>query len=138
MFYLLFIWSCLIVRLEIHFGESLRFIGISQFISSVHDLTHFCLMWVFTEFNLWTHIWAVFVLCVLFYKPAFDIISHSHTFFFLLIFRVIKRVSIYLFSMPVSLSQWRGKIGAFYNTLTFSKISIFYLLTFTIIWVRIL
>ena len=39
-------------------------------------------------------------------------------------FRVIKRVSIYLFSMPVSLAQWRGEIGAFYNnTLTFSKIS---------------
>ena len=31
--------------------------------------------------------------------------------------------------MPVSLAQWRGEIGAFYNnTLTFSKISIFYLL----------
>ena len=44
-------------------------------------------------------------------------------------FRVIKRVSIYLFSMPVSLAQWRGEIGAFYNnTLAFSKISIFYLL----------
>ena len=44
-------------------------------------------------------------------------------------FRVIERVSIYLFSMPVSLAQWRGEIGAFYNnTLTFSKISIFYLL----------
>ena len=44
-------------------------------------------------------------------------------------FRIMKRVSIYLFSMPVSLAQWRGEIGAFYNnTLTFSKISIFYLL----------
>ena len=44
-------------------------------------------------------------------------------------FRVIKRASIYLISMPVSLAQWRGEIGAFYNnTLTFSKISIFYLL----------
>ena len=44
-------------------------------------------------------------------------------------FRVIKRVSIYLFSMPVSLAQWREEIGAFYNnTLTFSKISIFYVL----------
>ena len=41
----------------------------------------------------------------------------------------MKRVSIYLFSMPVSLAQWRGEIGAFYNnTLTFSKISICYLL----------
>ena len=44
-------------------------------------------------------------------------------------FRVIKRVSIYLLSMPASLAQWHGEIGAFYNnTLTFSKISIFYLL----------
>ena len=47
----------------------------------------------------------------------------------LLMFRVIKRVSICLFSMPVSLAQWRGKIRAFYNnTLPFSKISTFYLL----------
>ena len=31
--------------------------------------------------------------------------------------------------MPVSLAQWRGEIGAFYNnTLAFSKISIFQLL----------
>ena len=44
-------------------------------------------------------------------------------------FRVIKRVSIYLFSMAVILVQWRGEIGGFYNnTLAFSKISIFYLL----------
>ena len=44
-------------------------------------------------------------------------------------FRIMKRVSIYLFSMPVSLAQWREEIGAFYNnTLTFCKISIFYLL----------
>ena len=44
-------------------------------------------------------------------------------------FRVIKRVSIYLFSMPVSLAQWRGEIGAFYNNrLAISKISIVYLL----------
>ena len=43
--------------------------------------------------------------------------------------RVIKRVSIYLFSMPVSLAQWPGDIGAFYNnTLAFSNISIYYLL----------
>ena len=42
---------------------------------------------------------------------------------------VVKRVSIYLFLIPVSLAQWRGEIGAFYNnTLAFSKISIFYLL----------
>ena len=44
-------------------------------------------------------------------------------------FRVIKRVSIYLFSMPVSLAQWRGEIGAFYNNrLAISTISIVYLL----------
>ena len=74
MFYLLIICSCLIARLEINFSESFCFIGTSQFISSVHDLTDFYLMWVFTEFNLRTHMWAVFVLCVPFYKPAFDII----------------------------------------------------------------
>ena len=74
MFYLLFICSCLIVRSEIPFGESFCFIGNSQFISSVHDLTRFYLMWIFTEFNLRTQMWAVFVLCVPFYKAAFDII----------------------------------------------------------------
>ena len=74
LFYLLFICSCLIVHSEIHFSESLCFIGTSQFISSVYDLTPFYLMWVFTEFNLRTHMWAVFDLCVPFYKPAFDII----------------------------------------------------------------
>ena len=128
MFYLLFIRSCLIARSEIHFSESFCFIGTSQFISSVHDLTHIYLMWVFTEFNLGTHMWAVFALCVPFYKPAFDRISYPYV-FLLLMFRVIERVPIYLFSMPVSLAQWRGEIGAFCNnTLTFSKISIFYLL----------
>ena len=40
-------------------------------------------------------------------------------------FRVIKRVSIYLFSMPVSLAQRRGEIGALYNNIS----SIFYLLS---------
>ena len=63
-----------IARSEIDFSESFYFTGTSQFISCVHDLTHFYLMWVFTEFNLRTHMWAVFVLCVPFYKPAFDII----------------------------------------------------------------
>ena len=72
MFYLLFICSCLIVRSEIHFSDSLCFIGTSQFISSVHDLTRFYLRWVFTEFNLQTR--AVFALCVPFSKPAFDIV----------------------------------------------------------------
>ena len=74
MLYLLFICSCLIVRSEIPFSERFCVIGTSQFISSVHDLTRFCLMWVFTEFNLRTQMWAIFVLCVPFYKPAFDII----------------------------------------------------------------
>ena len=42
---------------------------------------------------------------------------------------VIKRVSIYLFPMPLSLAQWCREKGAFYNnTLVFYKISIFYLL----------
>ena len=41
----------------------------------------------------------------------------------------MKRVSIYLFLMPVSLTQSSGQIVAFYNkTLVFSRISIFYLL----------
>ena len=74
MFYLLFICSCLIVRSKIDFSKSLRFIGTSQFISSIHDLIRFCLMWVFTELNLRTHLWAIFVLCAPFYKPASDII----------------------------------------------------------------
>ena len=128
MFYLLFICSCLIVLSEIHFSESLCFIGTGQFISSVHDLTRFYLMWVFTDFNLRTLMWAVFALCIPFYKPAFDII-------YLIAMRFsIINVSSYqegfhLFLMPVSLAQWYGEIGAFYNnTLTFSKISVFYLL----------
>ena len=50
---------------------SLCFKGTSQFISSVHDLIRFCLMWVFTELNLRTHLRVIFVL---FYKPAFAII----------------------------------------------------------------
>ena len=50
-------------------------------------------------------------------------------------FRVIKRLSIYLFSMPVSSAQWRGEVGAFYNnTLTSSKISIFDLLLSLSYW----
>ena len=61
-------------------------------------------------------------------QPLLKSISQPYI-FLLLMFRVIKRVSIYLFSMPVSLVQWRGEIGAFYNnTLVFSKISIFHLL----------
>ena len=55
-------------------SESLCFIGTSQFISPVNDLTRFCLIWVFTELNLRTQLRAIFVLCVLFYKPTFAII----------------------------------------------------------------
>ena len=114
MFYLLFICSCLIVCSEIPFSESLCFIGASQFISPIQYLTRFCFMWNSTELNLRTHL---------------RVIRLESYVFLLLMFRVIKRVSIYLFSMPVSLAQWRGEIGAFYNnTLAFSKISTFYLL----------
>ena len=74
MFYLLFICSCLAVRSKIHFSESLCFIGTSQFISSVHDWTHFCLIWVPTELNLRTYLRTIFVYCVLFDKPVFDIV----------------------------------------------------------------
>ena len=61
---------------EINFSESLCFIGTSQFISSIHDLTRFCLMWVFepTELNLRTHLRAIYILFVPFYKLAFYII----------------------------------------------------------------
>ena len=65
---------CFIVCSEIRFSERLCFIGTSQFISSVQDLTHFCLMWVLTKLSLQTHLRAIFVLCVPFYRPAFDII----------------------------------------------------------------
>ena len=73
MFYLLFICSCLIIRSEIHFSVSFCFIKTSQFISAVHDLTRFYVIWVFTGINLRTQMWAVFVLCP-FYNPAFDVI----------------------------------------------------------------
>ena len=130
MFYLLLICSCLIACSEIPFSESLCLIGTSQFISPIHDLTCFFLMWVFGELDLRTHLTTIFVLCVPFYKPAFAMI-------YLTAIR-IKRVSIYLFLMQVSLAQWFGKIGTFYNnTLAFSKISVFYI-TFTSIWVYIL
>ena len=74
MFYLLFVCSCLIVRLEIYFNENLCFIGTSPLISSVHDLTRFCLIRVFTELNSQTHLRTVFFFCVPFYKPAFIIV----------------------------------------------------------------
>ena len=64
----------LIVCSEIPFSESLCFIGNSQFIFSVRDLTRFCWMEVFTELNLQSHLRATFVLYVPFYKPAFGII----------------------------------------------------------------
>ena len=48
-------------------------------ISSVHDLTLFCLVWILTELNLWTHLRAILVLWIPFDEPAFDII---YTFFF--------------------------------------------------------
>ena len=44
-------------------------------------------------------------------------------------FWVSKMVSLHLFLMTVSLAQWCGEVGPFYNnTLTFSNISIFYLI----------
>ena len=128
MFYLLLICSYLILCSEIHFSESLCFIGTSQFIYSVQYLTRFCLTWVFTKLHLQTHLRAISVLCVSFYQPAWAIISKPYV-FLLLMFWVIKKVLIYLLSMPVSLDQCRGEITAFYNnTLAFSKIYIFCLL----------
>ena len=63
MFYLLHICSCLILCSEIPFSESLCFTGTSQLVSSVFDLSRFCLVWLFTHFNLRTHFRAIFVLC---------------------------------------------------------------------------
>ena len=40
----------------------------------MHDLTRFRLMWVFTDLSLRTHLRAIFVLCVPFYKLAFAVI----------------------------------------------------------------
>ena len=130
MFYLLFICSCLIVCSEIPFSESLCFIGASQFISPIQYLTPFCFMWDFTELNLRTHLRDICVLCVPFYKPVFAMIYLTVIRFSIIyVSGFQQRVSIYLFSMPVSLAQWRGEIGPFYNnTLAFSKISTFYLL----------
>ena len=129
MFYFLFFCSCLIVCSEIPFSESLCFIGTSQFISAAHDLTRFCLMWSFTELNLRTHLRASFALCVPFYKPIFAIIYLTALLFSIIDALSYNRVSVYLFSMPVSVAQWRVEIGVFYkNTLAFSNISIFYLM----------
>ena len=74
MFDLLFICSCFIVCSEFPYSESFCFIGTNQFISSVRDLSCFCLVWIFTELILRTHLRAIFVLCIPFYKPASGII----------------------------------------------------------------
>ena len=125
---MLFCCSCLIDCSKIIFRESLCFIGTNQFISTVHGLTRFCLMWGFTESNLQSHLKTIFILCAPFYKPVFVIIYLSAILLLLLIFWVIKRVFIHLFLMLVSLGQYRREIGAFYNnTLTFPDISILYL-----------
>ena len=97
-FFLLFFCSCLIVCSKITFSESLCYTGTSQFISVVRNLSRFCLMWSLTELNFQTHLRAIFVLCVLFYNPAFAIIYLTAT-PSLLMFWVIKRVSIHLFPM---------------------------------------
>ena len=129
MFYLLFICSCLIVCSEIPFSESFCFIEASQFISPVQYMTHFCLMWDFTELNLRTHLRDIFVFCVPFYKPAFAIIYLAAIRFSIIDVSGYQEGFHFLLSMPVSLAQWRGEIGAFYNnTLTFSEIFTFHLL----------
>ena len=116
MFYLLFFCSCLIVCSEVPLSESLCSIGTSQFISPVHDLTRFCLMWSFTELNFWTHLRAIFVLCVLFYEAAFAIIYLiTIRFFYYWCFELSRGFPVICFSMPVSLAQWHGEIGAFYS-----------------------
>ena len=62
-----------------------------------------------------------------YFSICYDL-SHSHTFFYYWSFELSRGFSITFFSMPVSLAQWRGEIGAFYNnTLAFSNILTFYL-----------
>ena len=63
-----------------NFTESLCYIQTSQFISTLQDLTRFCMMWIFTELNFRTLLRARFVLCDLFYKPTFLIICLSQTY----------------------------------------------------------
>ena len=124
-FYLLSFCPCLIVCSELPFSESLYSIRTSRFISAVHELTRFCPMWGFTELNFWTHLRAIFVLCVPFYKPAFAIICLT-TIRFSIIDILSYQETFIWFSMPGSLAQWRGEIGVFYNsTFTFSNILIF-------------
>ena len=66
--------------------------------------------------------------CVIFYFSA-HVFLLTTTLFLLLMFWVIKRVSICLFSIPASLAQGRVQICAFYNNaLIFSNISIFCLI----------
>ena len=48
-------------------------------------------------------------------QPLLYSISQPYVFLLLMVWG-IKRVSIYLFSIPVSLAQWRGEIGAFYSS----------------------
>ena len=129
MFYLLFICSCLTVCSEISFSESKCFMETSQFISPVHDLTHFCLMWVFTELNLRTPLRAIFVFCVPFYKPTFAIICLTAINFSITdILSYQEGFHLFVFDVgQFSLVAWRNR--CIYNkALGFSKISFFCLL----------
>ena len=88
----------------------------------ISDWCGISLSWIF-ELN-----WGLCLSFAFFFtsQPWLQFISQSY-FFPLLMFWVIKRVSIHLFSMAVSLAQRFGEIGAFYNnTLAFSDISIFH------------
>ena len=97
-FYLLFICSCLIVRSEIPFNESLCLIGTIQFISSVHDLTRFFLICIFTELNLQTHLMPIIVLCIRFYNPALAIICLTTTRFSIIdVFELSRRFPVICF-----------------------------------------
>ena len=56
-----------------------------------------------------------FVVCIRFSKSAVFRISLSTIFHTIDDFLIFKRVSSFHFSMPVSLVQWRGEIGVFYD-----------------------
>ena len=116
MFYLLFICSYLIVCSEILFNESSCIIGTNQFIFAVHDTTRFCL-WVSLS-QIYEPTWGLYLSLTFFFVNQLLLWSISQTYVFLLLMSwVIRRVSIYLFSIPISLAQRRLEIEQYNDTL---------------------
>ena len=120
--YVKLFWICFICYLSAYDLQSVR-----KFISSCEIL---CLIGTNQVFSLsWIYelTWGLYMSFVFLFISQSLLQSISYPYVFLLLmFWVIKRVFICLFSIQVSLAQWRGEIGPFYNnTLAFSKISIF-------------